>query len=108
MKIDKDKKTTPTKGVKDRVINIRTKTINAAAIERIKSQIIDNPLISAETQQAGKQLVASQLKSYIANTKPELYSAFKDMNYDDLMKNMDISKVKGTSNDILTIRLPEA
>ena len=77
MKQQQDKKPTPTKGVKDRVINIRSKNINIAAIERIKTQIVDNPQVGDVTRQAGQELIASQLKSYIANTKPELYKAFK-------------------------------
>ena len=102
------KKITPTKGVKDRVINIRTKNINMGAIERIKSQIVDNPQVSDATREAGQELIANQLKSYIANAKPELYKAFKDMNYKQLLDNMDTSKVNGTENDILTIKVPPA
>lgn len=107
MKNDKQK-IVPTKGIQDRVINIRNKKINTAAIERIKTQIVDNPQVSEATKQAGKELIANQLKSYIATTKPELYKAFKDMSYEDLLKNMDTSKVNGTENDILTVKVPAA
>lgn len=76
-----------------KVVNIKNHKINEADIDAIKSKIIENPTYMDPTvKEASKDLVANYIKGSIALEQPKYYDYFKNMPYDELMKNVTLNK----------------
>ena len=91
-----------------KVINIRSKDLDKAAIKEIADKVIDNPNITDNAfKKAAEDLVANSYKTAISAEHPELYKFIKDKNYQELNSCIDKSKVKGLATDSLMFTIPD-
>lgn len=91
-----------------KVINIRSKDLDKAAIKEIADKVIDNPNITDNAfKKAAEDLVANSYKAAISSEHPELYKFIKDKNYQELNSCIDKSKAKGLSSDSLMFTIPD-
>ena len=91
-----------------KVVNIRTKDLDKAAIKEIADKVIDNPNITDNAfKKAAEDLVANSYKTAISAEHPELYKFIKDKNYQELNSCIDKTKVKGLASDSLMFTIPD-
>ena len=91
-----------------KVINIRSKDLDKAAIKEIADKVIDNPNITDSAfRKAAEDLVANSYKAAISSEHPELYKFIKDKNYQELNSCIDKSKAKGLNSDSLMFTIPD-
>ena len=92
--------------IKRKVINLKSKKINEADIDAIRNKIIDNPnYVDTDLKKAAADLTANYIKGAIAAEYPQYYNAFKDMNYDQLIKQID--KKQAMTDKSLMFYLPD-
>lgn len=76
-----------------KVINVKGQKLSEADIDTLKSKIIENPTyIDPTVKEATKDLVANYIKGTIAVEQPKYYNHYKDMSYDNMMKEISINK----------------
>lgn len=91
--------------LQEKVLNLKKSKIDAADIDTIKNKIIDNPAyMDSEVKKVASDLTANYIKGAIAAEYPQYYNAFKDMTYDQLLKQ--INPTKARNNEALLFTLP--
>lgn len=91
--------------IQKRIVNLKGANASAADIDAIKNKIIDNPAyMDSAIKKAASDLTANYIKGAIAAEYPQYYNAFKDMTYDQLIKQID--PVKARNNESLMFTLP--